>query len=194
MKNNILEIELASENVQWAARAAQSSFAKWESRQGYYNNRMGSHFIGKLGELAVEEFLLSQNLKLDSHFRFSDRENLSDIVVKINRYKKISRIEVKTWSHAYWQELGRCVSVDQYPVLKNKTDLIVWCLVHEIDAKEMLGHPQPVKVMLAGWSKIEDVLNAPIKLTGLDNMRKVNNYQLAESDLHDMSSFSGAIL
>jgi hypothetical protein len=52
----------------------------------------------------------------------------------------------------------------------------------------------PVKVILAGWSKIDEVLKAPIKLTGKDNMRKVNNYQLAETDLHDMSSFSGGLL
>ncbi len=189
MENKSHEIELSLADVQWAADTARSSFERWESQQGYYNNRLNSHFKGKLGEVAVEKFLLDQKLKLDSHFRFSDRENLADIVVKINGYKKIARLEIKTWSKNYWHDLGRCIAVDQYPDLKKKADIIVWCVV---DEKMILD--APVKVLLAGWSKMDEVLNASIKLTGLDNMRKVNNYQLAESDLRDMNSFSGAIL
>jgi len=185
------EIKLSIADVQWAVDVARSSFERWESQQGYYNNRLNSHFKGKLGELAVEKFLLDQNLKLDSHFRFSDRENLADLVIKVRGYKKVVRLEVKTWSSNYWQDLGRCIAVDQYPDMKKKADMIIWCLV---DAQKILDAPAPVKVLLAGWSKITDVLNAPIKLTGLDAMRKVNNYQLAETDLHDMSSFSDAIL
>ncbi len=191
MEDKTCEIELSVADVQWAADTARSSFERWESQQGYYNNRLNSHFKGKLGELAVEKFLLDQKLKLDSHFRFADRENLADIVVKVNRYKKVVRLEVKTWSKNYWQDLGRCVAVDQYPDMKKKADMIVWCLV---DEKQIMDTPAPMKILLAGWSKIEEVVNAPIKLTGLDNMRKVNNYQLAETDLHEMNGFSGAVL
>jgi len=184
------EIELSVADVQWAADTARASFERWESQQGYYNNRLNSHFKGKLGEIAVETFLLDQKLKLDSHFRFADREKLADLVVKIKGYNKIARLEVKTWSLNYWQELGRCIAVDQYPDMKKKSDMIVWCLLNE---KQILDTSAPIKVILAGWSKIDEVLKAPIKLTGLDNMRKVNNYQLAETDLHDMSSFSGSL-
>lgn len=191
MENKSHEIELSIADVQWAADTARASFEKWESQQGYYNNRLNSHFKGKLGEIAVEKFLLNQKLKLDSHFRFADRENLGDIVVKIKGYKKIVRLEVKTWSLNYWQDLGRCIAVDQYADMKKKADVIVWCLVYE---NQVLDMPAPVKILLAGWSKMEEVLNATIKLTGLNNMRKVNNYQLAESDLHDMNSFSGTML
>jgi hypothetical protein len=185
------EIELSLADAQWAAETARASFERWESQQGYYNNRLNSHLKGKLGEIAVEKFLLGQKLKLDSHFRFADREKLADIVVKIKGYKKVTRLEVKTWSKIYWHDLGRCIAVDQYPDLKKKADVIVWCIV---DDKQILDASMPVKVLLAGWSKIEEVLNAPIQLTGLDNMRKINNYQLAETDLHDMSSFSAADL
>lgn len=191
MEDKTCEIELSIADVQWAAETARSSFERWESQQGYYNNRLNSHFKGKLGEIAVEKFLLDQKLKLDSHFRFADRENLADIVVKINRYKKVVRLEVKTWSKNYWQDLGRCIAVDQYPDMKKKADMIVWC---QVDEKQILDVPAPVKILLAGWSKIEEVVNAPIKLTGLDNMRKVNNFQLAETDLHEMNGFSGVIL
>ena len=194
MSNETLLIGLTIEDIDWAIRVARSSFAKWESQRGYYNNRLDSHFTGKLGELAVEKFLHEKNMSLDSHFRFSDRENLSDIVVKINRYKKISRVEVKTWSSHYWQSLGRCVSVEQYPVLKNKSDLVIWCVVDKIDIKEMADHPKLVMVTLAGWSSMDDIIKAPIKSTGSDGMRRIENYQLGESDLRDMRNFSESML
>jgi len=180
------EIELSVADVQWAADTARASFERWESQQGYYNNRLNSHFKGKLGEIAVEKFLLDQKAKLDSHFRFADREKLADIVVKINGYKKVLRLDVKTWSKNYWQDLGRCIAVDQYPDLKKKADVLVWCVT---DASGVLDTPAPVKVILAGWSKLDEVLKAPIRLTGFDHMRKVENYQLNETDLHEMSSF-----
>ncbi|MCJ7433099.1 MAG: hypothetical protein MUO77_06385 [Anaerolineales bacterium] len=192
--NTETQVELTIEDVQWATEIARSSFARWASQPGYYNNRLGSHFKGKLGELAVEKFLLDQKLQLDSHFRFSDRENLSDIVVKINRYKTIARLEVKTWSSNYWRDLGRCVAVEQYPDLKKKADIIIWCLVNVVDIKKVLENPMPLKVTLAGWSKIGEVAKAPIRLTGLDGMRKVENYQLAGTDLHPMGEILSNIL
>jgi len=63
-----------------------------------------------------------------------------------------------------------------------------------MDEKQILDATAPVKVLLAGWSKMDEVLNAPIKLTGKDNMRKVNNYQLNESDLREMSGLLESIL
>jgi hypothetical protein len=182
---NKVEIELPTVDIQWAAETARSSLARWENQRGYYNNRLNSHFKGKLGELAVEKFLLDKKLKLDSHFRFPDRENLADIVVKIRGYKKILRLEVKTWSGNYWQELGRCISVDQFPDLKKKADLVIWCVT---DADAITDLPAPVKVTLVGWSRMDEISKAPIKLTGFDNMRRIENYQLAEADLHEMGN------
>jgi hypothetical protein len=182
------EIELPIADVQWAAEMARLSIARWESQRGYYNNRLNSHFKGKLGELAVERFLLGQNLKLDSHFRFPDRENLADIVVKIRGYKKILRIEVKTWSRDYWQELGRCISVDQFPDLKKKADAVVWCVT---DADATVDAHSSVTVLLAGWSTMEDISKAPVQFTGLDHMRKIENYQLTETDLREINNLLG---
>jgi hypothetical protein len=184
------EIELPAADIQWAAETARASFTRWESQRGYYNNRLNSHFKGKLGELAVERFLLGQNLKLDSHFRFPDREKLADIVVKVRGYTKILRLEVKTWSRNYWQELGRCISVEQFPDLKKKTDAVIWCVT---DAEAVTDGPVPVKVLLAGWSAMDDISKAPIKFTGLENMRKVENYQLAESDLREVKRLMDGI-
>ncbi len=180
----IPEIELPIADVQWAAETARASLRRWEGQRGYYNNRFNSHFKGKLGELAVERFLLTQGSKLDAHFRFPDRENLADIVVKILGYRKIMRLEVKTWSGDYWPGLGRCISVDQFPDLKRKADVVIWCVTSP-DAADA-----PVKVLLAGWSTIEDVSKAPIQSTGFDHMRKVRNHQLSEAGLRQMNELS----
>ena len=185
---NRLEIDPPIVDVQWAVDTARLSLAKWKGQRGYYNNRLNSHFKGKLGELAVERFLLDQKLKLDSHFRFPDRENLADIVVKIRGYKKVLRLEVKTWSRDYWLELGRCISVDQFPVLKKKADVVVWCVV-DVDGVV----DEPVKILLAGWSTMDEIAKAPIKFTGLNHMRKVENYQLDGSDLHEINSLIGSM-
>lgn len=185
------EVELTVTEVQWAIETARESFERWKSQKGYYNNRLNSHFKGKIGEIATEKFLMNRNFKLDSHFRFPERENLADIVVKIKGYKRIARIEVKTWSVNYWKELGRCIAVDQVSDLKKKSDVIIWCLTN---IQEIPKTPTSIKMSINGWSTITDVENAPIKLTGLENMRKVKNYQLPEKGLREMNTFLSDIL
>ncbi len=177
-------VSLTIEDVKWAVSTARSSIEKWSTREGYYNNRTASHLNGKLGELAVEKYLLDAGCKIDSHFRFPERENLSDIVVKVKKYTQVCRLEVKTWSANYWPELGRCIAVDQYPVLKKKADRILWCVIDSTSAEELLKTPTALQVSLAGWSSIGDVSEAPIQNTGIGEMRKVNNYQLSQSALH----------
>lgn len=185
------EVALTVTEVQWAIETARESFGRWKGQKGYYNNRLNSHFKGKIGEIATEKFLMNRNLKLDSHFRFPERENLADIVVKIKGYKRIARIEVKTWSINYWKELGRCIAVDQVSNLKKKSDVIIWCLTN---IQETPKTPTSIKMYINGWSTITDVENAPTKLTGLENMRKVKNYQLPEKDLREMNTFLSDIL
>ncbi len=184
--NNFVQIALDVEDVKWAIDTAMSSIEKWSQRDGYYNNRLASHLTGKLGELAMERYLLENRLKLDSHFRFSERENLCDLVVKIKNYSQVRRLEVKTWSAAYWADLGRCIAVAQYPILKKKADLIIWCVVEPVDLDALLKNPIGVTVSLAGWSTVGEIRSAPIKRTGAGDMRKVENYQLEEGDLRPM--------
>ncbi len=187
--NEAIKILLETSDVKWAIGAASASIGKWSGQVGYYNNRFDSHFKGKLGELAAEKYLLDNGHKLDSHFRFLDRENLSDLVIKIKRYTEVCRLEVKTWDAKYWPELGRCISVEQYPDLKKKADVILWCVIDLKDVKTFLKNPQGLMVSLVGWSKAVEIVNAHIKDTGIGGMRKVKNYQLLETDLRSMSEF-----
>jgi len=187
--NEAVRVLLETADVEWAIRSASVSIEKWSGQAGYYNNRFDSHFKGKLGELAAEKYLLEKGYKLDSHFRFPERENLSDLVIKVKRYTKVCRLEVKTWDAKYWPELGRCISVEQYPDLKKKADIILWCVLDLKDVETLLKTPEGLSVSLAGWSKVEVIVNASIKDTGIGGMRKVKNYQLLETDLRSMSAF-----
>jgi hypothetical protein len=187
MGEDILEITLDTQDIHWAADSAKISAERWSQQAGYYNNYLRSHFKGKLGELAVEKFLLEKGYQLDSHFRFPDRENLSDLVIKIRRYSEVCRLEVKTWDKRYWAELGRCIAVDQYGKIKKKADQIIWCVVQADDFDPLLKPPASLQVSLTGWSWVGDVEHAPIHLTGVDNMRKVRNYQLSADDLRPMA-------
>ncbi|MCZ2127775.1 MAG: hypothetical protein LC099_08405 [Anaerolineales bacterium] len=181
-----MNYELGAADVQWAAETARAAFARWRNQKGHYDNRLNSHFKGKLGELAVEKFLTDCNLKFDSHFRFAERENLADLVVKIKGYRQILRVDVKTWGEIYWRELGRCVAVNQLSGLKKKADAIVWCVA---EIQEIPQTPAPIQLRLCGWSTLADVERAPVQLTGIDKMRKVENHQLPEESLREMASF-----
>jgi len=110
-------------------------------------------------------------------------------VIKVKRYTKVCRLEVKTWDAKYWPELGRCISVEQYPDLKKKADIILWCVLDLKNVETLLKTPEGLSVSLAGWSKVEVIVNASIKDTGIGGMRKVKNYQLLETDLRSMSAF-----
>jgi hypothetical protein len=189
MGEKILHITLDIKDVHWAADSAALSAGRWAQQAGHYTNYLTSHFKGKLGELAVEKFLLEKGYKLDSHFRFADRENLSDIVIKVRGYRDVCRVEVKTWDARYWAELGRCIAVDQYEKIKKKADQIVWCVAEAGDFEALLKSPAPISIALMGWSWTADVVNAPVRLTGTDKMRKVENYQLGENDLHPMHEY-----
>jgi len=187
--HDFIQINLNTEEVNWAIDSAKDSIKKWSEQKGHYNNKLNSHLTGKLGELAVEKYLLENEYDIDSHFRFPDREKLCDIVVKIKRYIKICRLEIKTWSEKYWVELGRCIAIDQYADLKKKADLVLWCVIPTIGIGSIIKAPTEVTVKLVGWSRIDEIVNAPVKHTGIGDMRKIKNYQLAETEPHLMVKF-----
>ena len=59
-----------------------------------------------------------------------DRMSEADIIIP----GKL-RIDVKTWNIEHWDEMGRCISVDQIGKLEKKADAIVWCTSPEMFRK-----------------------------------------------------------
>lgn len=186
LPGDAVPITLSPADVAWARETAHQSGQRWSAQPGHYTNALRSHFIGKLGELAVEKCLLERGLRLDAHFRHPERESLCDIVVKLRGYHALTRLEVKTWSRVHWTDLGRCIAVEQLPALEKKADLVLWCVT---DAPGMDDDAQPVMVEIVGWSTLDEVRAAPVRWTGTGAMRRVQNYQLDEASLRPFSTF-----
>ena len=73
MSEESIQISLSMEDVKWAMTVSQASIEKWSDREGYYNNRINSHLKGKLGELAVGPFNISdQEKNLQDHQQTHD--------------------------------------------------------------------------------------------------------------------------
>ena len=156
---------------------AAETYKKFQKVAGHYNNTLDSHLKGKLGEIAVEKYLLSTRGAdvIDSAFRDISRDLECDI------YSKNVRIEVKTWTRKFWRELGRCISVEQLPKLSKKADVVIWCVVEPEKHDER-------EVSLVGWNWVNEIEQAPRRYTGPHGGRQVDNHQLDESQIRPFTS------
>jgi len=169
--------------------AADESLARWTSSPGHYRNQLTSHLVGRLGEIAAEQFLLSHGVQVQAHFRFLEREGLCDIELVHASGASPVRLDVKTWSEAFWPDLGRCVAVNQLQALEHKADGILWCISHASARRPraIWQTLDAVRVSIAGYSTISDVRQAPICLTGRAGMPQVKNHQIAEQGLRPLN-------
>jgi hypothetical protein len=176
-----VSIKVADFNV--AVDLAKQTLHRFSSARGHYNNTFNSHLRGKIGEIVVHNFLRELGLPTQETFKDLDRMAEADIVVPGS-----SRIEVKTWSEEFWPTMGRCIAVDQFQKLRSKADLIIWC----VSARDIEPN---MRIEIAGWNLVSDVPQAPQRLTGPPNARKVNNYQLDAPmlrQLKDLKEFLSA--
>lgn len=177
-------IKLNRQETVEAYELAGQSIARWMNISGHYNNRIRSHFIGRLGEFACNKALKLAGFDTICHFCELCDEDKCDISV-ISSLGTNFRIEVKTWALEYWNDLGRCIAVNQYSRLLAKSDVIVFCIVEDpipiIKQKEF----DECLVSVNYWLPTADVVKAPQRLTGREGMRKVLNYQIDEKDLRE---------
>jgi hypothetical protein len=182
--------------IQWAVGAADESMARWASAPGHYRNQWTSHLVGRLGEIAAEQFLMSHSVQVQAHFRCPERESLCDIELLAAGRALSVRLDVKTWSQAFWPDLGRCIAVNQLQALEHKAEGILWCILHE-SARRPRAIWQTliaVRVSIAGYSTMSDVRQAPIRLTGRAGMPKVKNHQIAELDLRPSDELVSSLI
>jgi hypothetical protein len=146
--------------------------------RGHYNNNLNSHLRGKLGEIAASAFLMHLGITVTN--LWEDLNSLSDTdIIAPNRF----RADVKTWDIRYWPAFGRCVSVDQFPKLRRKSDVVIWCIAESVLRPGM-------SVTVHGWSSMNDVENAPRRLTGPSSGRQVHNFQLDEAEIREVESLA----
>jgi hypothetical protein len=147
---------------------------------------------GALGELAVKKWL--EGLGCPFEAPGLDRDSPPDFLIRGSRGQL--GIEVKTWSSAHWERLGRCISPTQYNLFsKNNVDIVLWAILDEIDeeGRGFLGRndqpweeieeklkeriDQGLEVILPGWVWLVEVEEwGEPRLTGYPG-RETRNYQ-----------------
>lgn len=170
-------VDIAEHALRKAHKLAGVTYKEFKNVQGHYRNTSDAHLRGKIGEVACVQWLEERGFKCRAAFENIDEIKSADIVVGNGSE---FRVEVKTWNERYWDDWGRCASVKQFPSLKRKADAIIWCVTpHEFTA--------PVRVCIAGWNTIEDIEDAPKRLTGPESRPKINNYQLDPEKLRPLA-------
>ena len=167
------KVILTRAEIDYAHELAHESYKRFAQHDGHYRNTPRSHIVGKLGEVAVTKYFASllPSSTIQPHYSDPTMEAQCDLTVDQ------ARIEVKTWSHEYWHELGRCVAAAQMETVQRKADLIVWC-------SEQSG-----TVFIHGWNTPNEVASVPPVLTGPPH-RQVLNHQVA---LNQMQGYSGGV-
>lgn len=183
MQQQATVIPMTDVMLSTATTMSNDSFSRFADTSGHYNNTHHSHLIGRVGELAVEQYFLNkcpetdpimmfewQWSSIDSAFRDPRRDREHDIGFMGIRY------EVKTWSDRYWDDLGRCVAEAQLAGVRRKADRIIWCSYGNDDAV----------VTLHGWNTPSELAKIPTKPTGPATGRKVINHQVPIRLMHRM--------
>ncbi len=172
-----MEVRLTTEESAEARRLAEFTHARWKNTTGHYRNLPRSHLLGKLGEVAAEKWARDQGVDVEAVFRDLDREREADLIVGV------LRVDVKTWTAAYWDNWGRCVAVSQLPRLRTKADAILWTTHDDTSGADV--------VTLRGWSTMVDVTASEVRETG-PAYRTVVNHQLDPPDLREISTLLDA--
>ena len=167
---------LSPDEFNLAKELAEQTLRMFSGRPGFYNNNINSHLRGKIGEIAVSAFLAERRQPMNDLWRDISRIDEPDIVIPDR-----IRVDVKTWDSRYWAEYGRCISVSQFPKLRLKADVVVWCTSDSAIRPEM-------SVIVEGWSTMNDIDRAPRRHTGPAGRRQVYNYQLDATAIRDLET------
>ena len=160
-----MDLIISTEQFKLAEKLAFETFARFSRAKGHYNNTSNSHLRGKIGEITTSTVLQELGFKVENTYTELDRMSEADLVISGN-----IRVDVKTCNVEHWNEMGRCISVDQIGKLEKKADIIIWCISPNNLAPG-------ISVTVAGWNKVSEVRQAPRRLTGPQNGRKVENFQ-----------------
>lgn len=167
-----LEISLNESEVADAITLAEATLARYATRYGYYRNTLNSHLLGRLGEVAVDNWL-----KAFSNCEALYRDSMDD--ARCDLLANGKRLEVKTWNPKYWHAWGRCVAVRQFPAIQAKADLIIWCTAAP-------RTEPPATVTVHGWNYVNDISNINPTWTGPTG-REVHNFQVPLDSIRQIS-------
>jgi len=149
-------VSLGPAEIQQALDRAKARYARHQNPSyAHYPNAPVGHLRGALGELAVKKWL--EGLGCPFEAPGLKKDSPPDFLIRGPQGQL--GIEVKTWSSAHWERLGRCISPKQYELfLQNDVDIVLWAILDEIDeeGQGFLGrNDQP-------WDQIEEKLKEEI--------------------------------
>lgn len=162
-----------------AESLARRTYQIFRNTQGHYPNTINSHLRGKIGEMACMQWLINQGVACHAAFKDVAQMECADIIVE---GESETRVEVKTWKQKYWDEMGRCVAVQQLKFLQRKANVVMWCITPDDIEVGM-------RVDIAGWNTIEDISKAPRRMTGPHARLQVDNHQIAPEKLRPLVDF-----
>ena len=163
-----MTITLLKHDLDWCMEMAEKTLALFPSG-GHYDNNINSHLTGRLGELAVDTWLVREGFRTEPFFRDIERSAACDL--KCNDL----RLEIKTWSLPHWFLLGRCVRPGQLKSIQDKSDAVVWCSVQEMDSAS-------ATIEIRGWNSVREISSLPVTVT-----RKLDNHQMPLERIHRLS-------
>lgn len=166
-----VSILLSRADQEVAADMARESYARWRNtKRTPYRDLPNGHLVARFGEIAVEIWMRAHGLLPDAAYRDPAREEEADV-----QLGPLRRLDVKTWSYGYWDEMGRCAAVNQRSALTRKADAIIWAWVYGTVTDGIWTRA----VTLAGWNTLPEVFAHPPILTGPID-RRIENHQVPE--------------
>ena len=127
-----MNVTLNRNQIDDAIQLGQTSLSRFAGVPGRYSNTFNSHTLGRFGEIGVASLFEANGYTVLPHYR--DLASLKMCDVEVLGSLPYSRLEVKTWGAANWQDLGRCIHVGQLAKIQESADAVVWCTVPTISS------------------------------------------------------------
>lgn len=178
-----MTVQITDDELRDAMALAESTYAVFARKRGYYTNTINSHLRGKLGEIACARWFKTSGMEVEAIFR--DQSRISECDIVASRVGSL-RVDVKTWDRRFWAAMGRCVAAGQIHKLGAKADVVLWC----VSPPELSS---AVVVELVGWNSIAEILTSPRRSTGPAGKRQVDNFQVDTDKLKPLSGLLDAL-
>ena len=184
-----VDVHIDAEMLDDAKSMASETHQRFRESPGHYGNDLGSHFLGKVGEMACAEWTKNLGMCCDEVFRDLDRVNEADIILNLKGTRTI-RIEVKSWSSHLWTPFGRCIPAGQIRDVCAKADIVLWCTVTPL-LDVLQGNECNVQV--EGWNTPTEIAEVAPTWTGPTG-RQVCNHQVPMEQVRPLDQLVAMLL
>lgn len=167
----MVRIELSLDKFQEVFQLAEASYGHFRHNPNppYGRNELEYHRIGKIGEMACEQWAKELKVWNDSPFREPHRSIEPDLILNCGGQKFLN-VEVKSCQTAAWHWYGRIVQAKQMPNIQAKSHIVIWCVVDT-------GYTAAIGTIM-GWNTIDDIKGLdPVSIVSTDD-RQYPGYQV----------------